>query len=207
MLESKVEDLGRLRLPPFTGVRVVMMPFLMEEPHGSIPEFFSAYRPAISHICEIATVKQGVGYLTIDEALVRAGETHRRPGLHVDGAGPWGSPAPWGKNGMFLAASHVGCWGYRQTLIDAQPGPDGDCEHLRSGLPMGFPMKAKHLYWCSPMALHEALPMRVDTRRQFLRVSMPSDAPYQREYTPNPTGIVPLGAPAPPRAAQMAFRP
>lgn len=206
MIESQIKDFGALQLPEFSGTRVMMMPFLMQAPYASLPDSLSHWREAVSTICELATAKQGVGYLTIDEALVRAGETHRRPGLHVDGVGPYGGGGGgYAANGMFLASSVDGCMGYRQTL-DAEPGPDGDCEHLRLALAPGFVMRAGRVYWCSPMAIHEALPMREDTRRQLLRVSMPSDAPYHREYTPNPTGVVPPGEPAPPRPHHMAYR-
>lgn len=205
MIDSKVEDFGQLTLPPFSGVRVMMMPFLMQEPRGSLPDSLSHWCDAVAHVCSLATVKTGVGYLTIDEALVRAVETHRRPGLHVDGVGAYGGGGGYAANGMFLVSSHVGCRGYAQ-MIEAEPGPDGDCEHLREDLSMGFEMKPNRIYWCSPMALHESIPMRADTRRQLLRVSMPSSAPYHREYTPNPTGVTPPGKPAPPRVAQMGFR-
>jgi hypothetical protein len=210
-MQSKIEDFGPIELPAYTGVRVMMMPFLMEDPTGTLPESLAGYRPALERVCALASPKSGVGYLTIDEALVRAGETHRRPGLHVDGCGPYGGdptpqwPRPYASNGMFLASSHEGCRGYTQD-VEGSPGADGDCEHLRSQLGAGFVMSPGRLYWCSPTALHEALPMPRDTYRQLLRVSMPSAAPYHRDYTPNPLGIQPTGEPGPSRTRQMAFR-
>lgn len=206
MYESKIEDFGPLRFPDFGGKRVMMMPFLMEQPRASLPDSLDTWRDAVAHVCSLARVKTGVGYLTIDEALVLKGETHRRPGLHVDGRGAYGAgPAPYAANGMFLAASHVGCAGYPGTF-DGEPGLDGDCEHLRWRMPQSFAMSAGRVYWCSPFAVHEALTMHRDTRRQLLRVSMPSNAHHHRDYTPNPTGVKPAGEAAPARFAQMDFR-
>lgn len=205
MHESKIEDFGTVEFPAFSGVRVMMMPFLMQGPRNSLPDSLGMYRDAVASICSMATVKEGVGYLTIDEALVRAGETHRRPGLHVDGFGAYGGGGGYAANGMFLASTHEGCVGYAQSY-EGEPGMDGDCEHLRSELGSGAVMRAGHVYWCSPMALHESLPMRADIHRQLIRVSMPSDAPHHREYTPNPTGVQPTGEPAPARPGYMAFR-
>jgi hypothetical protein len=205
MIESKIEDFGLLMLPAFTGTRVMMMPFLMQEPHDSLPDSLAQYRESVARVCALATVKSGVGYLTIDESLVRAGETHRRPGLHVDGFGAYGGGGGYARNGMFLAASHEGCAGY-PGLIDADPAPEGDCEHMRALVRNRQVMRAGRVYWCGPMAVHESLPMVADTRRQLLRISMPSDAPHHREYTPNPTGVQPTGEPAAPRPAQMSFR-
>lgn len=207
-IESKIEDFGPIALPQFTGQRVMMMPFLMEEPRRSIPDTLAHWRDTIEHICHLSTAKKGVGYLTIDEALVRKGETHRRPGLHVDGMGTYGGGGGgYAANGMFLATSHLGCLGYPSHMVSGEPGPDGDCEHLRKHLFHAVGMQAQRLYWCSPMAVHEAIPMEQDTYRQLIRVSMPSDAPYHREYTPNPTGVVPPGVPAEPRPHHMMFRP
>ncbi len=205
-IESKIEDFGTIALPKYTGTRVMMMPFLMEEPRKSIPDTLEHWRDTIEHICQRSAVKKGVGYLTIDEALVRKGETHRRPGLHVDGMGTYGGGGGYAANGMFLATSYIGCLGYPGS-IPGEPGPDGDCEHLRKHLFQTMIMDKYRLYWCSPMAVHEAIPMDKDIYRQLIRVSMPSDAPYHREYTPNPTGVVPPGVPAEPRPHHMNFRP
>jgi hypothetical protein len=54
-------------------------------------------------------------------------------------------------------------------------------------------------YWCGPLTVHEALPMRQETARQFVRLSGPSDAPWHEGYTVNPLGIRPTGPIAPRR--------
>lgn len=205
MHESKIEDFGLIQLPRFAGHRIMMMPFLMEEPVNSLPEMLGGWRLTVAIICARSSVKSGVGYLTIDEAFVRKGETHRRPGLHVDGPGTYGGGGGYAKNGMFLAASHFGCIGVNGTFTE-EPGLDGSCEHFEKIPFFTDYFLGQHLYWCSPFALHKAVPMWQDTHRQFIRVSMPSDAQHHREYTPNPTGVQPTGEPAPARTEHMSFR-
>jgi hypothetical protein len=83
-----------------------------------------------------AGIVVGTAYLTIDEALIEAGKTQRRPGLHVDGIGPDGSSGGWGgggggwgTNGMIVAASVAGCNVYTGEF-QGWPGANGDCSHL-----------------------------------------------------------------------------
>jgi hypothetical protein len=211
MFYSDIKDLGAVDLPAYTGVRVMMQPFDLADPRGSLPNL-PQWHGAVERMIARSTVKGDVGYLTIDEAEVREGETHRRPGAHVDGVGPgglpggWGGGGPWGACGMLVAASVRGCRGWRQSF-DGEPGPDGDCAHL---LEQGrddarVDMEAGRLYWCGPLAVHESTPMRETGRRQFARVSMPSAAPWFSGYTPSPVGIQPTG-PILPRRAGMDYR-
>ena len=76
-------------LPEYAGLRVMMMPVIIGNPE-SIPEFMKQYRALFESMCgdPSAAVHVGAtGYLTVDEKEVQAGESSRRPGLHVDGAG------------------------------------------------------------------------------------------------------------------------
>ncbi len=67
-------------------------------------------------------------------------------------------------------------------------------------------MQPNTLYWCSPLCVHESLMTRHPAARQFVRVSMPSDAPWHEGYTPNPLGILPTGPIHGPRKG-MRYRP
>lgn len=207
MFKSEIEDLGRVRIPPFSGTRVMMMPFRIEDA-DTVP--FFEWRSAVSDLLYRIGAGEGVGYLTIDEAEVPRGETHRRPGLHVDGArgtASWSPapPNPYGHSGMILAASHVGCAGYPGEF-EGLPDVDGNCEHLRSQLRERVEFAAGRAYWCGHHAVHEALPMPEATRRQLLRVSMPSGGVWFSNYTPSPYGILPTG-PVLPAREEMKYRP
>lgn len=211
MFTSTLEDLGPVALPAYTGVRVMMQPFRLEDVRGTLPNL-PQWHAAVESLVARSTVKAGVGYLTVDEAHVRAGETHRRPGAHVDGVGPdglpggWGGGGPWGGCGMVVAASVEGCRAWAQDF-DGEPGEDGDCAHLLSqARPEAcVTMRAGRAYWCGPLTVHEGLLMREDVCRQFVRVSMPSTAPWFEGYTPSPVGVRPTG-PVLPRRRGMDYR-
>lgn len=212
---SEVIHCGHVALPEFTGTRVMMMPFALDAPSDSLPATLTQWKPALESIVTHSKVKKGVGYLTIDEAHVKAGTTHRRPGLHVDGIGPngtiggWGGGGgSWGQNGMLVAASHVGCRAWEKNF-DGQAVSNGDCAHLRDQCceEDQIVMGAGEVYWCGPLAVHESLTMTADCARQFVRVSMPSDAPWYEGYTVNPLGIQPTGPIHAARRHFMEYRP
>lgn len=211
-MESRIEDLGALEFPTFQGVRVMMLPFRLEDPAGTIPSFAESWRRAAAALVEMGPVREGVAYLTVDEAVVPAGQTHRRPGLHVDGIGPDGKAGGWSKggygyNGMLTAASAVGCRGWR-GMFQGTPKPNGDCAHMAGECPADAAVvfQPGRVYLCSPLAVHEALPMKKTTARQFVRLSMPSDAPWYEGYTRNPLGIEPTGPIHAPRTEFMRYR-
>jgi len=209
---STLHVLGPVVLPTWGNIRIMMMPFHTDDVYGSLPSDLRRWAKTIQQM--VAGAPAGVGYLTIDEAPVRKGETHRRPGLHVDGIGPdgkaggWGGGGGYGANGMTMVSSHIGCRAYAQTF-DGAPGPDGDCAHLASQCDKhrAVDLKPEMIYLCSPLTVHEALPMSEDTWRQFCRVSFPSDSPWYEGYTENPLGIKPTGPIHPRRSAEMEYRP
>ena len=213
--ESQIEDRGVAEFPLFSGTRVLLMPFVIHDPETSLPNSLAHYRALVARLCALVPSERGVGYVTIDEALVRTGETHRRPGIHVDGVGADGSQAAWGGGGgawsgcggMLLASPHSGCRGWRQ-VFDGDPGLDGDCAHLAAECrdDAVVDMLPNRAYWCNSLAVHEALPVREDVRRQFIRVSTPSRAPWYLGCTPNPLGIQPTGPILPMREAHLAYR-
>jgi hypothetical protein len=213
MFFSQAKTVAAVRFPKFSGVRVMMMPFHVEDPVGSLPSYLRKY----AHVVRaLAVGRSGVGYLTVDEAVVKAGEHHRRPGLHVDGAmrkaaGGWGGGGGgWGGGkgigfGFIVAASKPGCVMYPGKVVGF-PGQDGNCDHLRGELPVGREMQAGFAYAMTPLVVHETTPQLVTGPRQFLRISMPSDAPWYEGYSPNPLGIAPAGPILPRRSEQMAHR-
>ena len=213
--ESKIREVGRVAFPAYRGTRVMMMPFHLHDVTGTLPDEIAQWRALVAEVVAMGPVHHGTAYLTLDEAAVASGETHRRPGLHVDGVGPRGEPGGWGgggggwgSKGMLMVSTRVGCVAWEQ-IFDGWPGPDGDCEHLAGQRrdDARVVLRPGIVYHCGPMTVHQALPMMDDCRRSFVRVSMPSDAPWYEGYTENPTGVQPTGPIHPRREAQMAYRP
>lgn len=203
---SQVTDVGAVALPAPSGVRVLMMPFWLHDIRCSLPDFLAEWRAALTDLVEVAPCREGTGYLTIDERWTPAGTTQRRPGLHVDGwsvdgvdSGSWGGGGGgggWGKgeNGMLTIASHVGCAAWNQEF-DGTPLPYGDCEHLRGQChdEAREVLRAGTVYHLTGLTVHESIPLGAPAFRQFVRVSMPSDAGWPVSCTPNPLGILPIG--------------
>lgn len=219
MKESIFRKLTEVELPEFTGIRVLLMPFLMEDIE-TIPNDLKNYRSTIEKLVSISPVTKGVGYLTIDERFVKSGDTLRKKGLHVDGVGPNGEAGIWsavassgwiksadpkggkekcwvnaaGIGGMITVSYPAGCRAWNKEF-SGNVNIYGDCESLRSQFPDNEAtiFEANTAYWCNSFCVHESLPMKEDCNRTFVRLSMPSDAPWYRGYTKNPRGVQPTG--------------
>ena len=193
--ESRFEFVGHTALPKFAETRIMMMP--VDLASGRLPDSLRHYQDTFNCLRGLAPCLEGIGYLTIDEKSVPSGQTHRRAGLHVDGIyrngrGSWGGG--WGAvgAGMLTVSSHAGCRAWRGTF-DPWPGDEGDCDHLRHQLGHATFFAAGDVYWLDGLCVHESMPMPEDTERQFVRLSMPSDAPWFDGYTENPLGVQPTG--------------
>jgi hypothetical protein len=199
MFLSELRELGRIDFPKFSGTRVMMMPVLLGD-MDSIPGDLRHYCSAVGRLFDASEVKSGTAYLTIDEKLLGVGQTHRRPGLHVDGAmngksGSWGGGGnPWAKRGMLIASNPQGCRAWVQEFA-GEPGEEGNCDHLKRQLSPACEtqLSANTIYWCGPLCVHESMAASVAMRRQLIRLSMPSDAAWFEGYSRNPLGIEPTG--------------
>ncbi len=211
--KSQVDDLGPLELPAYSGVRWMMLPFRLEDVKRTITR--EDWHEALQRMVALAPVQEGVGYLTIDEAEVAVGETHRRPGIHVDGVnehggiGGWGGSrgGEWGVGGMIVVASHTGCRAWAGDF-EARIGLNGDCSHMKAMLrdEDAIPLLGGRAYRLNETCVHEPLPLAARTKRQFVRLSMPSEAPWYEGYTRNPLGVEPTGPIHPARTEFMGFR-
>ena len=197
MFTSEFRKVGDLTLPSFSGTRVMMLPIVIGE-RGSLPDFVSHYKHTawrLAQMCDADHLGK-VGYLTIDEKLVPFGRTHRRAGMHVDGGEGrgWGGGRPWAsKAGMLTVSSHPGCRAWAQEF-DGEVGDEGSCDHLADQLKSdGTMLGAGEVYWLGGLCVHESLPQPENVKRQFIRLSFPSTAPWYEGYTENPLGIKPTG--------------
>lgn len=198
MFTSEFHKVGEVSLPPFTSTRVMMLPVVIGD-RDSIPDFAAHYKWTAWRLAHMADPEHlgKVGYLTIDEKIVLAGTTHRRAGMHVDGGNDrgWGGGGGWaGKaTGMLTVSSHAGCRAWAQEF-EGEVGDEGDCEHLFDELKSSGTLLAPDIvYWLSGLCVHESLAQPSDVKRQFVRLSLPSTAPWYEGYTENPLGVKPTG--------------
>lgn len=204
----------------FNYTRVLMLPILMEDIE-SLPNDLAHYKQTVLELVELSPVKEGVAYLTIDEKFVKKGDTLRKKGLHVDGIGSedrsangvwatsgiqsyivsmWDEGAKkWHQGaaaigGMLTVSNPAGCRAWDKDFT-GRIGYNGCCEHIRHVFPdaEATVFEAGVAYWCNAACVHESLPVDKDMERTFVRLSMPSNAPWYSGYTKNPKGIQPTG--------------
>lgn len=215
-----VSVVDTVTFPPPSGLKVNMMPFIMGQ-NDSVPEHMHGYLPLIE-ACRLPRSERGkVGYLTIDEAEVNAGESHRRGGLHIDCPGMilgadgavlsgtldlspgWGGDGILGmsvpnlgrRGGIYMASSipnSTRVWG---ALID-QPAnvadSHGGIEHLRGLLGEGHVLPPCQLTWMTDRTPHESLCLEKVSYRQYFRlVTSNVTVWYEKHSTANPLGILP----------------
>lgn len=82
MLISQYSALGAVQLPAWSGRQLHMRRFDASAP--VMPDGYEDYLRVVESLCERAG-HSGIAYLTVDEKIVRAGQSQRRPGAHVDG--------------------------------------------------------------------------------------------------------------------------
>lgn len=195
---STCQHIGGVSLPQFQGHHIMMLPVILGD-CGTVAHLGVYWQRTFKQLCALWPKHTGqVGYLTLDEKLVKAAATHRRRGLHVDGvfrgaAGSWGGGS-WGGigNGMVTVSNVPGCRAFPQDFVGC-PGPEGECDHLADQTKNPVTFGAGQVYWVDGLCVHESLPQAADVKRQFVRLSMPSHGPWFEGYTESPIGIKPTG--------------
>jgi len=193
---------GGIEIPLYTGERQTI-PFDLQTLAGLPAEFVDMAKTMLADI-----VATGIGFFTIHGRTLKAGETLRRPGAHIDGSYDqavfdWGGGGGSGwkvdqdgpalttaeherlylaaSGGIILASNYEACNGYVGE-IDGQPGVGGDCTHLE--LPEPFLLRRNTVYYGNNHFVHESLPMREAVHRVFVRINLPEDHIYKPVGTP-----------------------
>ncbi len=204
----KVTNVQKM-FPAFTGIRIMMMPFHAHDVEGSLPDTLAAYKPMIQAMIDKAPAhvvfpEDATAYLTIDEMHLLPGVIQRKPSAHVDGmynnqlAGAWGGGGGgWGScgNGMLLVSNTDNLCKMWTGHFEGRPVGDGECEHLRPQFATKdeFSFQAGDVVWADGLLVHESFAAMQEVKRQFVRVSLPNNAPWFVGYTENPLGIKPCG--------------
>ncbi len=194
--------------PAFSGTRIMMMPFYAQD-LSSLPASLDAYKPLLARMIAAAPKhvefpEGSTAYLTIDEMRLEPGRQQRKSGLHVDGmyqgqlAGAWGGGGGgWGScgNGMLLSSNTDDLCRMWVGSFEGVPVGDGDCEHLRDqlGSKQEHVFHAGEVFWADGLCVHESFAAKRACDRQFVRISLPNNAPWFEGYTVNPLGILPSG--------------
>lgn len=180
-LDSWYRPLGNVDLP-YRARQAYMLRLDLQTP--SLPAEYTDYGPIVTKLCASAGVVRGTVFVTVDEKIVPAGQSQRRPGPHVDGcfsAGAWQHPPTWNhycnhlpvpRMPVIVAASVAGCVAW-SGKFEAEPRNNGDLSHFAAALGQGTLLDAGQAYLLSPDCVHESLTFTRETRRSFLRVALP----------------------------------
>jgi len=189
-LLSDYRELLPVKFPPFLGRQKYMHTFDLSHP---IPApGFEDYFEVVYNLCHAAGAREGLAHMTVDEKIVKAGMSQRRPKPHVDGCfipsvsnwGHDGGGGRWnhycnnvaaekmGRMPVIVAASAVGCRAWR-GVFEARPASDGDLSHLELG--EGEVLPANVGFLLSADCVHESMILAEDTQRTFLRIALPVD--------------------------------
>lgn len=198
MLNSDYRPLCAVNLP-YQGRQHYMHSFDLAAP--KMRDGFEDYLGPVTALCRAAGAHQGIAHMTVDEKVVRAGWSQRRPKPHVDGCfipgkahpyvkdatGNWGGPTPgWlhycndirrgpiARMAVIVAATVAGCRAWR-GVFQGEPKEDGDLTHIADQLGAGEILPAGVGYLLSPDCVHESMIFHADTERTFLRIALPVD--------------------------------
>jgi hypothetical protein len=80
-MKSIVQERGSVAFPQHTGERIYMREFRKSD---GLPFDLERWQPTVDSMLD-GIDTDGPIYLMVDQGVVRAGHTHRRPGLHIDG--------------------------------------------------------------------------------------------------------------------------
>lgn len=195
--------IGNIIFPRFTAARCLMMPYIQGCP-DSVPDAYRTYRDVLS---QLFLVRGDIGFLTIDESVVKSGTAHRagrakfsralhtEAGRHPDrkyswGGGGWGSSHRTLLDGdvEILIANNIddscavwNAW-HQNTSMDGDIGDRSEQYPYDNAIMM----KAGEVFRIGILTPHESLPVRADANRQFLRIV--SSGVHGREpyFTDNP---------------------
>lgn len=191
ILQSTYRELGPIVLPSSHGRQMRYHAFSLMRPE--MPVGFEDFCEPVTALCRAAGAFGGEAYLTVDEKIITAGMSQRRPRPHVDGCfRRSGEQMSWGGGGgggwlhycndvgatqigrmaVIVAASVAGCRAWKGKFV-GRPAIDGDLSHIADQLGAGEVLPANVGYLLSPDCVHESMTFERDTLRTFIRIALP----------------------------------
>jgi hypothetical protein len=189
VLNSDYRPLGPVTLP-FAGRQKYMHSFDLAAP--VMAAGYEDYMEPVVALCKAAGAVSGTAHMTVDEKIIAAGMSQRRPKPHVDGCfypamNRWGGGgggwnhycnntggSPLRRMPVIVAASVAGCRAWRGQF-DGLPDEGGDLSHISDQLGMGEVLPPNAGFLLSPDCVHESMLFDRPTQRSFLRIALPVD--------------------------------
>lgn len=184
MLNSYYTELVPVNLP-FENRQRYMWGFDLANP--VMEDGFEDYLEPIMALTRAAGALAGKAWMTVDEKIIQAGMSQRKPKPHVDGrfnmtevkwgggGGGWNHSCnlvPTSRTPIIVAASVAGCRAW-EGQFDATPSETGDLSHIQDQLGEGRVLPANVGFLLSGDCIHESMVFAKETQRTFLRIALP----------------------------------
>ncbi len=197
-MKSSIIAGNPVTLPMWIGERIYMQEFRKDIP---LPEKYARWQPTVDQLLNgIDTT--GPIYLMVDQGVVKAGNTHRRSGVHVDGHwvinahggshGPRHGPLPVPARDRHspIGPGHRGISAHGEALILASDvgacrayigeyerdfvadWRGGDCSDLDLSGLYPVDLMPNQAYIGDVFTLHESVPVAQDCRRTLVRLNV-----------------------------------
>lgn len=195
IMKSNIQIGSTVSFPAWTGERIYMQEFHKNAP---LPVQYARWQSTVDQMLG-GIDTNGPVYLMVDQALVKGGQPHRRPGVHVDGHwvinahggsghGSRHGPVPYPRHqpgplhqgssaqgeALVLASDVEACAAYvgeyeRDFVADWR---GGDCSDLDLSQLNRVDLYPNHVYIGDVFTLHESLPVQHDCRRTLVRLNV-----------------------------------
>lgn len=194
MITSIVKNLGKAQVP--SGFfKLQTIPFMLDTLSG-VPHGLTEVVERMIRVLPYRSDRRA--FLTVDGRIIKAGQTHRRPGPHIDGnyipgVTDWGGggwkvgddgrtltpeahAASYDKltGGVIMLADQLGCRGWVGNF-PGKAGIGGDCSHIELGT--GFLLEPNSIYYGNNQFIHESIPVKKDMHRTLIRINLDQDYP------------------------------
>lgn len=133
MFESKYTQGSSVTFPAFMAERVYMVPFTKQD---GLPSHLSRWSRTVDAMLDGIDADSTM-YLMIDQGVVKAGNSHRRGGVHIDGNWIPGlncHGTGGGHNSRIPEPSHHRTWGGHTSRIESPGGHSTGGGHCIGGL-------------------------------------------------------------------------
>ena len=187
-MKSSITKLNDVTFPEYTGERVYMTKFTKA---SGLPSQLKRWQSTIDAMLEKIDIKHEPIFIMIDQARVKAGTTHRRPGIHIDGIWVPGDNtkdnigmhstrdghkingvAQNEDQALVLASNVRGCAAYLGEYHD-QPQQDGSFTNINVGNLDKIELSPYSAWVGSAMTtLHESIPVPYDSYRTLVRLNI-----------------------------------
>lgn len=181
-MQSSIQQRGVVSFPAFAEERIYMREIFKDR---ALPKDISRWQGTVDAMLDGVDV-DGPVYLMVDQGIVKAGATHRRPGVHVDGfwdptllahTGMSGDVDDFVPEGLLLASDVLGCRVF-VGHYEGEPQEGGDCDHIDvSRLQVVELTPGRTWAGHTRTMLHESIPSAQDCQRTVVRLNVPGWMP------------------------------